>query len=53
MGGIRPEEAKQSGQAGPWFIYTGALPWLQAQGFSSEKTVSPNWGKHPHKAEKK
>lgn len=28
MRGTRPGEAKLSGQAGPWFISTGALPWL-------------------------
>lgn len=40
-GGIRTGGAKQRGEVGPW---------LQAQGFSSEKTVSPNWGKDPDKA---
>lgn len=43
MEGIRTGGAKQRGQVGPW---------LQAQGFSSDKTVSPNWGKDLHKAEK-
>lgn len=51
--GIRPGGAKQSSQVGPWFISTGGLPWLQAQGFSSEKAVSLSWVKDPHKAERK
>lgn len=36
-GSIRPGGAKQRARLDPVFLSTGALPWLQAQGFSSEK----------------
>ena len=51
--GHKARRDQAEGQVGSWFMSTGALPWLQAQGFSSEKTASANSREDPHKAEGK